>query len=370
VGYSRIGTVKGSFVTWALRGATRYAIAAAIVALILACFLPDTDAERFATTAYLAAIFAALALGTQRLVRDPSTEALGLRSNLSFPGILMFCVGLVILLSAASSFVTDPGAEARLIVYCAIAVLAAAIGRAGALAWLHAKLVAGGPLEASARYLVLVAASALLLSALLPSPSVEFFATLAYAATALATPLIAWSLIGPTPLGALFRQTYADGGEVVAQLSGARVFARMIDASVVTMVASIAAASLLRRPYSEPFATVAWIAAIFAAIGLGIECRRRLTGSSADEPEIEWPLRRIDLTRIRPVVGFTQRLTLENAIRCAACTTIAAFLIASSLLRRYGEPFAIVGYCAAVVLTPAVALACLQAIPRRSVPKP
>ena len=75
--------LKRSEMAWALEAALRFAIGTCVVALLVATTLSGEAAERFATVAYLAAIFAALTLAVGRFVpwllrqmvmrsRDPS----------------------------------------------------------------------------------------------------------------------------------------------------------------------------------------------------------------------------------------------------------------------------------------------------------
>ena len=103
------------------------------------------------------------------------------------------------------------------------------------------------------------------------------FSAIAYAAALIGAATLAWRLAAPTAMGALVKQGWVESSEVVTQLSSDLAFARLINASVIAIVASILMAGVLRRPFSEPFATVAYLGAVFAAVGVGMECWRRRT---------------------------------------------------------------------------------------------
>jgi hypothetical protein len=67
---------------------------------------------------------------------------------------------------------------------------------------------------------------------------------------------------------------------------------------------------------------------------------------------------------------FARGLSVAEAIRAAAVVTIMALLVASLLRRHVAEPFAIIGYVAAVVAACGVALECRRAIRERSATLP
>jgi hypothetical protein len=284
VGISSIGTLKGSALAWALAGALRWAIATAIVALLLAASLPDTDAERFATTAYLAGIFAAIVLAVKWLACGDLVEVPRRFVIPTFPNALGFSLGIVVLLVAGSGLADDPGGEVRLILYCLIAVAGATVARAGAFGWLHARIREGGWVASARRYCALGAIAALVLSALLESWVAEFFAVLAYVSAASAMLLSASALFAAAPLGGLIRQRLAAARATVDQLSNDSLFARLIEWATLATVASLVMAALLRRPYSEPFAAIAYVAAVFATVGIAMECRRTARKRSVKTP--------------------------------------------------------------------------------------
>ena len=246
---SRDTTVKGAALAWALAGAVRFAVATAVVALVLSTFVQDTDAERFASTAYLALTFAAILLIAKWFVpagRDERPESLRIPT---LPVLLASLLGLAAVLAAGAGLVADPSAEVRTLAYCLAAVGVAAIGRSGAFPRLHATLARGDRLEATIRYATLFSVAALLLASQLPQQIGDVIAAFAYGGSLVAAVALASVLVAPTPLGSRVRNAYGDGLRTIEELSSDLVFARMIDVSVVTMVASIAMASLLRPPY-------------------------------------------------------------------------------------------------------------------------
>jgi hypothetical protein len=366
VGDRHAGTLKREALSWALTGAVRYAVATALVAIVLAIALPDAGAERFATTAYIAAIFAAIVIGAQWLIFHRAGAGMVRSPTLNFPRALAFASGLTVLLVAASVLVGDPGAETALLVYCCAAVILAAVGRAGAFAWIHAKLSGGDRALATIRYGSIVAGVALLMDALLPGTISEFLCAIAYCAALVAGATLAWRLTAPTPLGAFLRQGWMESAETVAQLSAGRAFARLINASVVAIAASIVAASILRRPFSEPFAAVAYLGAVFAAVGVAMECwRRRAQPFEVVEAAVPSTRSALELPT-RVAADVVAALTPETLIRYSAIAMLAAFVFAAPLWRRYGEPFAVIGYLSAVVLTVFLAIECRRALRKRS----
>lgn len=355
-------TLKREALAWALTGAIRYAIAIALLAIFLAVLTPDPGGERFATTAYLAAIFVAIVVGTKWLVFRGAGDGLR-RPAVTFPRVLGFTTGLLGLLAIVSALVAEPGAESALILYCLAAVALAAVGRAGAFAWIHAKLAGGDRALATIRYSAIVAALALLMNALLASAISEFLSTIAYAAALVGATTLGWRLAAPTALGALVKESWAESSAVVTQLSSDLAFARLINASVIAIAASILMASLLRRPFSEPFAIVAYLGGVFATVGVGMECWRRRGEPAKEAGGYGWPV----LGAPAPVLaGFAAAFSVESIIRYSVVATLAAFVFAAPLLRHYGEPFAMIGYLSAVILTVGLAFECRQALRKRS----
>jgi hypothetical protein len=366
VGDRHPGTLKREALTWALTGAIRYAIALAFAAILLAILIPDAGAERFATTAYLAAIFAAIVIGTKWLVFRGVDDGLSRPVTITFPRVLGFATSLLALLIVVSGLAADPGAESAVILYCLAAVALAAVGRAGAFAWIHARLASGDRIVATIRYSAIAAAFALLANALLRSALSEFLSMVAYAAMLTGASALAWRLAAPTALGTLVKQSWMESSEAVTQLSSDLAFARLINASVVATIASIAVASVLRRPFAEPFATVAFLGGVFAAVGVAMECWRRRTEPSVPAKELEGYVWSPVGAPAQIVVDVAGVLTLESVIRYSVVAMLAAFVFAAPLLRRYGEPFAVIGYASAVVLTVGLGIECRQALRKRT----
>jgi hypothetical protein len=276
---SRSETVKDSTFIWALDRALYFAVATGVVALLLSPFAADIDAERFATVAYLGAIFAAIVLtvrlGTSRLVISPRKL-----STPSFPAALGFAAGVIVLLTAAKAFASNPGAEVQMIVLSLAAVGIAASARGGAFAWMRAGLRQGGPLATTARYAAVAALVALVLAAVLPIEVADFFAKLGYAAACVATIGFFVLIIAPTPAGIWAYRTYAAGLES----SGAAVFQPVIRYAAIALVAAFSIASLLPGWLAEPFAAIGYVAAVVATIGLGAECGRMIHKRSVTTP--------------------------------------------------------------------------------------
>ena len=261
---------------WALHAALRFAIGTCVVALLVAMMMLSGEAsERFATVAYLAAIFAALTLAVERFVRvSPSTDRHGI-SGPVFASFLGYSVGVAILLGVVAALVTDPGAELLALAGCAALVVATALGRSGTFAAcaraLHAALARGGLFVAAVRYAVLAATCALCLAALVPADASESFVEFAYRLVVLATLFLAASLFAPTSAGVWLQKSYA---KAVALLDRPLLLDATARRCAVAAVAAMILASLLPAKFAEPFAVAAYVAAAFAAFVLALECRR------------------------------------------------------------------------------------------------
>ncbi|HEY2476390.1 MAG TPA: hypothetical protein VGI19_16540 [Candidatus Cybelea sp.] len=351
---------------WALSGAVRYAIATALVALLLTVLLPDVSAERFATTAYLALIFAAIIVAVKWAVFGGVAEGLTRPVVPTFPSVLGFLVGLVIVLMTCAAFVSDPGAELKLIGYCLAAVAIAAFGRARALEWLGAKLSAGGPVAATTRYSAVIGAIALLLSALLPAGIAELLTIIAYGAALVAASTLAWHLAAPAPVRDLILQVWADVSRIVGQFSSEAFCERVITTSLIVLTAAVVMASVLRRPFSEPFATVAYVAAISAAVGVALECLRRRTQPAEPAKDAEsyrWTRDRAPAPFLEDLVSA---LTVESILRYSVIASVAALIVAAPLWRRAGEPFAVLAYTGTIVAAVTLWVQCRRSLRKRS----
>jgi hypothetical protein len=262
--------LKASHVAWALAHALRLAVATAVIALIVSTTLQGDGAERLATTAYLAAIFAAIVLVIQRFL--PPAEPLPAAN--AFPTFLTFFVAVAILVGLAAMLVSDPGAETILIVASFAVVALAVLIRSGRLAALNAALVRGGRTEAAARYAVAIAIFALVLAALLPSDLAGGVATLAYRLMVLAALFLTVLLVAPTPAGLYLKERFARLRTRFDLLARALVFERTATSAALVAVAVLIPASLMPTAYAEPLAVAAYLAVAVAMLCIAVECRR------------------------------------------------------------------------------------------------
>jgi hypothetical protein len=262
-----------SGIAWALGGALRLAIATAVIALVLATTLSGEGAERLATTAYLAGIFAAIALAIQRFLPAAADEPRAISAH-AFPAFLAFFFGVAVFLGAGTALVSQPGAEALVFVGCFGLVVLAVLVRSGTVAAANATLVRGGVTVAATRYAAVIGVCALAFAALLPSDPAESVANIAYRLMIAATVFVAASLIAPTRLGLFVQRYYARLFRLLDRLAHEFVFERTASYAAVVGVALLIPASLLPGRYAEPFVIVAFGAAVAATFGVAMECRR------------------------------------------------------------------------------------------------
>ncbi len=260
---------------WALGRALAYAIATAVVALLLATLLSGADAERLATTAYVATIVAALVLAIKWFLRAGSANAPERARGPLFPVIFTFAAGVAAFLLLGAALVSQPGTEVLAVAACFGLIGFAALARGGAIVAFNAKLARGDRLFAATRYAAVAATAALAASALFSSQGAAGFAKLAYVAAVVATLALAASLIAPTRAGAFVRRTYLAGSKLLQDPAGSWVFARTAEYAVATAVAGLILSSLVPAPYAERFAATAYLATLFAALGIGMSWRLR-----------------------------------------------------------------------------------------------
>jgi hypothetical protein len=262
--------LKSSSVAWVLGRALRLAVATAVIALVLATTLQGVGAERLATTAYLAAIFAAIALVIQRFLPaadpPPATQP--------FPAFLTFFLTVALLIGLAAMLVSDPGAETMLVAACLGIVALAVLIRSGTLAALNAILVRGGRTEGAARYAVAIAIFALMFAAVLPSELAGGAANFAYRLMTLAAVFLAVVLIAPTPAGLFLKQRFEKSRAQFDRLARALVFERAASLAAIVAAAVLVVASFLPTAYAEPLAVAAYLAAAVAVVCIAVECRR------------------------------------------------------------------------------------------------
>lgn len=256
--------MKRSAAAWALHRAVRFAIGTCIVALILATTLSGDAAERFATTAYLAAIFSAIVLIVQRFVPEPPAETRA-ASPAPFPKFLAYSIGIVVIVSVVGALVSQPGAEALTIALCLAAVGAAVLARSGALAALNAALLRGGSLLGASRYAALAAVLAAFFAAFAGGDIAEILAQGAYRLMLCATVFIIASLLLPSSTGDSLRAIWL---RVTALQDRGTLLAAAV------AVGAMICAGVVPAPFAEPFAVAAYAAALCAAVGVAIECRR------------------------------------------------------------------------------------------------
>lgn len=262
--------LKSSNVGWVLGRALRLAVATAVIALILATTLQGAGAERLATTAYLAGIFAAVALVIRRFL--PSGEPPPVTQV--FPAFLTFFVSVALLIGVAAMLASDPGAETILVAVCLGIVGVALLVRTGSLAALNSVLVRGGRIEAAARYAVAIATFALILAALLPSGLAGGAANIAYRLMIVAALCIAGVLIAPTPTGLVLKRRFHRLRMQFDTLGDTFVFKRAASSAAILAAAALVVASLLPSAYAEPLAVAAYLAAAVAVVCIAVECRR------------------------------------------------------------------------------------------------
>lgn len=268
---------------WALGRALQYAAATAVIALVASTIVSGPDAERFATTAYVAAIVAAIALAIKWFLPAASAVASPqLVSRPAFPAVFTFAIGVAAFLALGAAFVSQPSAEMLVVAACFGLIGAAALVRAGAILRLNDKLVHGNRLSAATRYAVFAAAAALAAAGVLSSQDSESLAKFAYAAIVLATMAVAASLLAPTRAGAFGRKIYGQAARLLQNPASSVIFARTAAYGASTAVVALILTSLVPQPWAERFATTAYVATVFTALGIGMKWRLRETAIEDD----------------------------------------------------------------------------------------
>ena len=261
-----------SALSWAVGRTLRLSIGICVVALLLAMTLSGDSAERFATVGYLAAIVGAVALAATRFL-PPADERL-MPGVPAFPIFLGYGGGIVLFLAVAALLVSDPGAEGFALAGAALLVLLAVLMRCGSLAAFAASLARGGLLVAATRYAVVLSVAAFALAALIGGDAREALSTFAYRLIVVATCAVAASLLAPTKVGRAVRSGSIAFVAILDRFAHAFVFERTAAYAATVAVGAMLPASLLPQPYCEPFAVVAYVAAVAAAVGVAMECRR------------------------------------------------------------------------------------------------
>ncbi len=274
---------------WALEGALRYAVATAVVALALATLLGGPSAERFATTAYVAAIVAAIVAVARWFL--PQFDTPLATAGPRFPAIFTFSLGIAVLIVAGALAASQTVAEVRIVALCFGVIGAAAVVHSGAVSALRRQLGDADAVTVTVRYCAIVAVCALAAAALLVTDVTDAFAKLAYAATFVAALALAASLVAPLRAGTFARRIYVQTSRLLATPAAAAVFARAVWYAAATVVAGLFFASLLPPSYAERFATVAYLAALFAAFAIAARWRLRAIDTQPVLPGVRtWPL--------------------------------------------------------------------------------
>jgi hypothetical protein len=319
---------------WAVGRALAYAIATAIAAILIAALVSGADAERFATTAYVAALAAALLLAIKWFLPEAPAGAFSRARGPVFPAAFSFASGVGALLMLGAAFASQPGSEVLAVAACFGLVAAATLARGGAIAAVNAKLLHGDRLSVATRYSVVAAVVALAARAVLSSGN-EGFARLAYAAAVIATVGIAGSLIAPTPAGAALRRGFAIASSALLARQSARIFARTAQYAVATAVAGLILASLVPEPFAERFTTTAYLATLFAALGIGMTWRLGSAAGGAERgaPGVRWPRFALVVAALLVAGAALAFSPVAEALAVCACL----YLIGAAILKGTPE---------------------------------
>lgn len=259
-----------SVLAWALSRALRLAIGTCVVGLLLATTLSGDAAERFATAAYLAAIFAAFTLVLGRFFPYGAEERRVVSAV--FPAFLSYSLGVVIFLSAMALLVSDPRTELLVLIVAVALIGTAVLIQSGTVSAFNAVLARGGFLVAISRYAAITLVAALVLAATFGGGDV--LVGFAFRLTILATLAIGLSLFATTTAGLWVRRRYVQTLEELDRLSRAFVFERTAIYAAVVAVTAMIAAGVLPQAWAQAFGIVAYVAAVAAAFGVAMECRR------------------------------------------------------------------------------------------------
>ncbi|MGC9992415.1 MAG: hypothetical protein ABSD52_08490 [Candidatus Cybelea sp.] len=269
-----------SSVVSALRRALRYTVGTATVALVGSNLLPETDAERLATTAYLAVIFAAVTLAVLHFVSGGATAEQKRPLAVTFPTALLSVVLVTIVLLVGAALAGQPGAEGFAFLVCAVFTALMALSGAGIFRALHVALVAGTRPAALTRYAVLVAIVALLLATVLPGEMRSTVVEGACWADVVAAICLSVSLIRRTGLGRFVMAGFRGGPT--------RFFERTIGYAAYACAGALLAAALFPQS-GDTLAFSAYVAIVIATVGVAVETRVRLVAASRRATSISNP---------------------------------------------------------------------------------
>jgi hypothetical protein len=250
-----------------------FAIGACVLALLLATTLSGEAAERLATTAYLAGIFAAITLVLVRFFPRPEArEQRGLVPI--FPAFLGYFAGIFVLVGAASALASEPVAEGLALAAGFVLLALMVFVRSGTIAALGTALGRGGFIVAASRYVIIAVVAALALAALLGEGSSESIVVFAFRLAVVAAIFVAASLFAPTSAGRWVREHWERSIAALDRMARAFVFERMASYTAIGAVGALIAASVLPQPAAEVFAVTAYLAAAAATFSIAMECRR------------------------------------------------------------------------------------------------
>jgi hypothetical protein len=269
-----------SSVVAALRRALRYTVATATVALVGSNLLPETDAERLATTAYLAVIFAAATLVALHFVSGGATAAQKRPLVVTLPTALQSVVLVAVILLVGAALAGQPGAEAFAFLAFAAFTALMALSGAGIFRTLHAALVAGGGPAAVTRYSVFAVIVALLIATLLPAEIRDGVVEGACWTLVVAAIALSISLIRRTGLGKFVMAGFKGGPT--------RFFERTIGYAAYACAGALLAAALWPQN-GDTLAFSAYVAIVIATVGVAVETRLRLLAASRRTTSISNP---------------------------------------------------------------------------------
>jgi hypothetical protein len=307
---------------WALTRALEYAVATAVVGLLLATLLPGADSERFASTGYVAAIVAAVVLAIKWFVPGAPGDVRTSRAP-TFPAIFTFSLGVAALLIAGGALIDQPSAEVRAVVICFVLIGAAALVRGGALRAFHKQLAEGDRLTSAIRYAAVVGIAALALCALFAPNAADALPRFGYAALAFITLMLAAQLIAPTRLGAWAQRAWNESAYLLRTPVSVRVFARTLQYALGVAIAALILAGVTPEAYAERFATTAYLAMLFALFALVMLHGHRLATDSHWDHVFEEPARFAAVLGAALVVGAALAFS-PIAEMLAACVFLYA----------------------------------------------
>ena len=308
--------------------ATGYAVATCVVALALSAMLSGSDAERFATTAYLAATFAALAMALRWVLPAAEPPQRARAAQPPFPRAFKFTVAVASLVACGALLVSDPGSEGIAIAAFFVLVGVVALVKAGVVAGVITTLASGGRLAAARRYAAIVGGCALVTAAMLAPQNSESYARGGYVLAVVGAFSVAASLFLASR--DRLRAKVVGMAALLTTPASAAVFAATATYAAATAALALMLAALLPGPDAERFATTGYIAVVFAAAALAAKWRI----GGADEPAVAarttaGVLRFAEGVAVLTVAGAVlTRSPVSQALGVLACVAIIGYAIA------------------------------------------